>query len=38
MVCQGAMQHAERILCAACIDVCPRDVITYSFSGGGQTT
>jgi ferredoxin-type protein NapH len=24
---RGGMEHAEGILCAACADICPRDVI-----------
>jgi polyferredoxin len=34
MVQGGAMEHSECILCGTCVDVCPKDVIRYSFSGG----
>jgi polyferredoxin len=30
----GTMEHGECILCGTCVDVCPQDVIRYSFSGG----
>ena len=32
MVQQGAMEHSECVLCGTCVDVCPKDVIHYSFS------
>ncbi|MHA1953646.1 MAG: 4Fe-4S binding protein [Candidatus Heimdallarchaeaceae archaeon] len=31
-VMRDNMEHRECILCATCIDVCPRSVISYSFS------
>jgi ferredoxin-type protein NapH len=34
MVQQGAMENSECILCGTCIDVCPKNVIHYSFSAG----
>jgi len=34
MVRSGAMEHSECILCGSCVDICPKDVIAYSFSGG----
>ena len=34
MVQVGAMEHGECILCGTCVDVCPKDVIRYSFSRG----
>ena len=34
MVQQGSMENSECILCGTCIDGCPKDVITYSFSAG----
>ncbi|MBN2006728.1 MAG: 4Fe-4S binding protein [Anaerolineae bacterium] len=34
LVQKGAMEHSECILCGTCVDVCPKDVIHYSFSKG----
>ena len=34
MVQEGAMENSECILCGTCVDVCPNDVIAYSFSAG----
>ena len=34
MVAQGDMEHSECILCGTCVDNCPADVISYSFSAG----
>ena len=34
MVQRGAMEHSECVLCGTCVDVCPKDVIRYSFSAG----
>jgi ferredoxin-type protein NapH len=34
MVQGGTMEHSECILCGTCVDVCPKDVIHYSFSAG----
>jgi polyferredoxin len=34
MVREGGMEQGECILCGTCIDVCPKRVITYSFSAG----
>jgi len=31
MVRQGTMEHPECILCAACIDTCPKNVIRYAW-------
>ena len=38
MVRQGRMENSECILCGSCIDICPEQVITYSFSGGEEGT
>ena len=35
MVQDERMVNSECILCGNCVDVCPQDVIRYSFSGGG---
>jgi len=35
LVQAGAMEHSECVLCGACVDVCPKDVIHYTFSAGG---
>jgi ferredoxin-type protein NapH len=35
LVRSGDMEHRECILCGTCVDTCPKDVIHYSFSGGG---
>ena len=34
LVQKGVMEHNECILCGTCVDVCPKDVISYSFSSG----
>jgi len=34
MVQRGAMEHSECALCGTCVDVCPKDVIRFSFSAG----
>lgn len=34
MVKRGSMENSECILCAQCIDICPKKVISYSFSSG----
>lgn len=34
MVQKEAMENRECILCGTCVDVCPEDVIAYSFSSG----
>ncbi len=34
MVQEGTMENSECILCGTCVDVCPDDVIAYSFSAG----
>ena len=34
MVHAGTMENDECILCGECVDVCPKDVIRYTFSGG----
>ena len=34
LVQQSAMEHSECVLCGTCADVCPKDVIHYSFSKG----
>jgi len=34
LVRDGSMEHAECILCGTCRDVCPKDVLCYSFSAG----
>lgn len=34
MVQKGSMKDSECILCGTCVDVCPKEVIRYSFSGG----
>jgi polyferredoxin len=34
MVHDGDMENAECILCGSCVDVCPKQVIHFSFSGG----
>jgi len=31
MVEQNRMEQAECILCGACIEVCPKDVVVFSF-------
>jgi polyferredoxin len=36
MVQVTKMEHTECILCGSCVDVCPQDVIHYSFSGGTE--
>ncbi|GAK57070.1 4Fe-4S ferredoxin iron-sulfur binding domain protein [Candidatus Vecturithrix granuli] len=32
MVQRAAMQHSECILCGECVEICPKDVIRYTFS------
>ena len=34
LVQKGVMEHSECVLCGTCVDVCPKDVIHYSFSKG----
>lgn len=34
MVQDGSMENSECILCGSCVDICPQDVIRYSFSAG----
>ena len=34
MVQRGAMEQSECALCGTCVDVCPKDVIRFSFSAG----
>jgi len=34
MVQKGDMENSECVLCGTCVDVCPKDTIGYSFSGG----
>jgi ferredoxin-type protein NapH len=34
MVQRGYMENRECILCGSCADICPKDVITYSFRAG----
>jgi len=34
LVQKGVMEHTECILCGTCADVCPKNVIHYSFSKG----
>ena len=34
MVQKRAMESSECILCGTCVDVCPKDVIHYTFSAG----
>jgi NAD-dependent dihydropyrimidine dehydrogenase PreA subunit len=34
MVQARAMEHSDCILCGACINVCPKDVIAYVVSAG----
>ncbi len=34
MVHAGTMENDECILCGECVDVCPKDVIRYTFSSG----
>jgi ferredoxin-type protein NapH len=34
MVQRGRMEDSECILCGSCVDVCPKEVIRYSFSAG----
>jgi polyferredoxin len=34
MVKRGAMEHTECILCGTCVDTCPKEVISYSFTSG----
>jgi polyferredoxin len=34
MVQKGTMEHSECVLCGNCVDVCPKDVIHYSFGPG----
>ena len=36
MVQRGDMENSECILCGSCVDICPQDVIRYSFSRGKQ--
>jgi polyferredoxin len=37
MVQARAMENSDCILCGACIDICPKDVITYTVSDGKRT-
>ncbi len=32
MVNRGKFEHRECILCGTCADICPKSVISYSFS------
>ena len=32
LIHSSSMEHAECILCGTCVDVCPNNVINYSFS------
>jgi polyferredoxin len=34
MVHANTMEHSECVLCGSCIDICPQDVIEYTFSSG----
>jgi len=34
LVHQETMEHSDCILCGTCVDVCPKHVINYTFSGG----
>jgi polyferredoxin len=34
MVQKETMENSECVLCGSCVDVCPKDVIRYSFSAG----
>ena len=34
MVHEGTMENSECVLCGSCVDVCPKDVLRYSFSSG----
>ncbi len=34
LVQKNVMEHSECVLCGTCVDVCPKDVIHYSFSRG----
>ena len=33
MVKDGRMDHSECVLCGNCVDVCPKDVLHYTWSG-----
>jgi ferredoxin len=33
IVLAGKPEHHECILCGTCVDVCPKDVIHYTFQG-----